>query len=1064
MKSTFKKAILTSSVLCCSLLNVQAVQAKPYDFSNFLNDIKQKFEQFSASNPPFHWHLPKRKSDVRDEVFYFVLPDRFYNGNPGNDTSIDSKFSEDGFDPTNRKYYHGGDLDGVRKQLSYLQGMGITSIWLTPVFENQPVQGSGETASAGYHGYWITDYTNVDAHLGGNAALERLVKAAHRRGMKVYLDVVLNHTADVIAYDECHNADGTLLDGLSNCAYRTIEESLTNAYTPFIPAGKEEYKTPSWLNDPSMYHNQGDSSFSGENSLNGDFYGLDDLNTEDPRVVDGMIELSKLWIDKFNIDGLRVDTVKHVGMEFWQQWSPAVQKYAASVGKEDFFIFGEVFSGNAYETSTYTTTGKLQSVLDFGLYYPTMRGVTQPSNNTDFSYIFGLDDLYTDADSDASTLMNFVSNHDVGRIGHHINTSNPTATDEEKLARTKLAHAIMYFARGIPVIYFGDEQGFTGQGDGEGSRQDMMPSLVAEYNADSLIGTDATTADNNFDRRHPLYKTFKNYSHIYKYHKALRRGVQVERFVEEGNGIYAMSRVDPDTNREYLVAFNTATTEKEFTIAGTSKAYDSIWPNRPLSYVKTDLQGNLNVTVPALGFVIYKARTAMPVVEEKLQLSFASPINGAIVNGQVELKVTVSSDVEQVLPLYDVSFEVKVDDGEWTSLGTDKNPDYRVFWDSSNIEYGTTAEVRATATNKAGQSVSIVQSLTIDTVEGLTLFFKKPANWTEASAYWYDSSIAAPAWPGLPMLAAGDDWYRVALPEGVSSATVIFNNGGNGAQTDSLPRNSDGCYDYDNASWSDNCAAPMTVYFQKPEAWADDIHVHHWGESNTDWPGNAAENRGEGWFAYTFPAGINASDLIFNDNNGNQTANLYREGAGCFVADSWIDYCEVPTGVESDNGPLAELVFLRGGMNGWGAIDQFEYLGNGTYEVIMLINNETGAPVTHEFKVADSAWSAGTNFGGNGDAIVWGEAFPLYDGSSNNFSLTVATTGYFKFSIDANNEESVPLMTITPLGPYQVPLYVRGGMNGWGTDNPLTYQEDGSYQFSLTQGALLTEPLLTVTY
>ena len=133
----------------------------------------------------------------------------------------------------------------------------------------------------------------------------------------------------------------------------------------------------------------------------------------------------------------------------------------------------------------------------------------------------------------------------------------------------------------------------------------MMPSLVAEYNADSLIGTDATTADNNFDRHHPLYKTFKNYSHIYKYHKALRRGVQVERFVEEGNGIYAMSRIDPDTNHEYLVAFNTATTEKEFTVAGTSKTYNSVWSNRPFSYLRTDLQGDLTVTVPALGFVIY---------------------------------------------------------------------------------------------------------------------------------------------------------------------------------------------------------------------------------------------------------------------------------------------------------------------------------------------------------------------------------------------------------------------------------------------------------------------------
>ena len=137
------------------------------------------------------------------EQFYFVMTDRFANGDTSNDTGgLTGDRLTTGLDPTDKGFYQGGDLAGLRSQLDYIEGLGTTAIWLTPSFKNRPVQGEGENASAGYHGYWITDFTQIDPHLGTNAELEALIADAHARGIKVYFDIITNHTADVIDYAE----------------------------------------------------------------------------------------------------------------------------------------------------------------------------------------------------------------------------------------------------------------------------------------------------------------------------------------------------------------------------------------------------------------------------------------------------------------------------------------------------------------------------------------------------------------------------------------------------------------------------------------------------------------------------------------------------------------------------------------------------------------------------------------------------------------------------------------------------------------------------------------------
>ncbi|MDE0879755.1 MAG: alpha-amylase family glycosyl hydrolase, partial [Sphingomonas bacterium] len=273
--------------------------------------------QAPAPTASFRDRLPQ------DEVVYFVLPDRFDNADPSNDRGgLKGGPLQTGFDPTHKGFYHGGDLKGLTRRLGYIQDLGATAIWVGPIFKNKAVQGAAGHESAGYHGYWITDFKTVDPHLGTEADFRALVDAAHARGMKVYMDIIANHTADVIKYRECR--EGT------ECPYRSIADypfqrrggpngvpinpgfageqvmtaanfakltDPTYAYTPYIRKGDARAKTPDWLNDVQYYHNRGDTIFENESSTMGDFSGLDDLDTENPRVVAGMIDIYGGWID-----------------------------------------------------------------------------------------------------------------------------------------------------------------------------------------------------------------------------------------------------------------------------------------------------------------------------------------------------------------------------------------------------------------------------------------------------------------------------------------------------------------------------------------------------------------------------------------------------------------------------------------------------------------------------------------------------------------------------------------------------------------------------------------------
>jgi glycosidase len=543
----------------------------------------------AAAGPPLAGtSADYRQRLAQDEIVYFLLPDRFENGDPANDRGgLQGGRLVTGFDPAAKGFYHGGDLKGLISRLDYIQGLGATAVWLGPIYKNKPVQGTPGHESAGYHGYWITDFTHVDPHFGSDEDIGALAKAVHARGMKLYLDIVVNHTADVIAYRECPKGacpyrsraeyPYTRRGGLSGAPinpgflgdaapFQTEQNfaKLTRpdyAYTPFVPAGEEHVKAPAWLNDPIYYHNRGNTTFHGESSTMGDFGGLDDLMTENPRVVQGFIDIFGAWIDKYDIDGFRIDTAQHVNPEFWQRFVPAMRARAAARGIPHFHIFGEVFTEefNPAQLARHTRVDGLPAVLDFGFALAVRETVAGSMATERLAELYADDALYEGGTMGAQQLPTFVSNHDMGRFGYFVRKARPLAADDEVLRRVTLGYAMLMTLRGVPVIYYGDEQGFAGSGGDQDAREDMFASKTATYNAERLIGTSATTAQSNFGTEHPLYKTISTLAALRTANAALREGVQVVRASAPTAGIFAVSRFDAKAMSEVLLVFNTST-------------------------------------------------------------------------------------------------------------------------------------------------------------------------------------------------------------------------------------------------------------------------------------------------------------------------------------------------------------------------------------------------------------------------------------------------------------------------------------------------------------------------
>lgn len=640
-----------------------------------------------------------------EEQFYFVMTDRFANGDPSNDTGgLEGDRLATGLDPSNSGFYHGGDIAGLRQNLDYIEGLGTSAIWLTPSFMNKPVQGVGADASAGYHGYWITDFTRIDPHLGTNEELAAFIDDAHARDIKVYFDIITNHTADVITYAEgrysyvdqatrpYRDAAGNDFDPATYAgtdSFPALDPATSFPYTPVIAPEEAEVKVPAWLNDPTLYHNRGDSTWAGESVTYGDFVGLDDLMTEHPTVVNGFVEVYQDWID-LGIDGFRIDTVKHVNTEFWETWTTEVLDYARAQGKPDFFMFGEVYDGDPAKLAPYVRGTDMNSVLDFA-FQGAATSFAGGGKPTVLSTLFAGDDRYTTPDSSATALPTFLGNHDMGRIGHFL------AGKGDVLQRDRLAHELMFLTRGQPVIYYGDEQGFAGNGGDRAARQSLFASQVAEYTEQPLVTGETVGAQDRYDTDAPLYTDIAALSQLRADHPTLTTGAQIERHADDAAGIYAFSRVDPTERVEYLVAVNNATAEASVALSTLTAdaSYAPVYGDT--GALTTDAAAQATVTVPPLSALVWRADRAVSAPADAAPLTVSVPAAGAGLAGSAPVAATADDAWRQTAFAWRV-----VGDDDWQPLGVAEDVDPRVFHDVDDLAPGTLVEYRAVSTDAAG--------------------------------------------------------------------------------------------------------------------------------------------------------------------------------------------------------------------------------------------------------------------------------------------------------------------------------------------------------------------------
>lgn len=651
------------------------------------------------------------------QTFYFLLTDRFANGSTANDRGGSAGTpAEHGFDSGRISHYHGGDFAGLTARLDYLRDLGVTAVWVTPPFKNKPMQ----SGTAGYHGYWILDFLQIDPHLGTNDEFRAFIRAAHARGLKVYMDIIVNHTADVIGFQGDHayrakasapfrDATGQPFDeravafnGLNDPArFPALAADRSFPYLPVVPDAERAAKNPAWLNEVTFYHNRGNTTFAGENSIHGDFVGLDDLFTEHPRVVQGMIEIFRAWVRDYGVDGFRIDTAKHVNAEFWQAFIPALRAEARQIGRPDFLQFGEVATdvGGPEFLSEFSTGIPIDTTLDFGFFAAARKFISEGGTAAALADFFARDDYYTDHDSNVHATTTFLGNHDAGRFAYFLRKDNPGASPALLAELVRLGHGLLFLARGQPVIYYGDEQGMIGRGgDDMQARESMFAAQAPVYRDAPLLATTRTGADDKFDPQHPFYQLFRQLAALRASHVALRTGAMLPRVTAESS-LFAFSRIERHERIEYLVALNASRTTPLTTRLPTSQRpgaalrplFDSRTPDQPRTdALAVEADGAARVTLAPLQFAVWRATAPLAALAAKPGIALVNPAEGATlmfttreVDGQVfASRQELRAEVTGGDGLAEVTFLLTRASrpGHYELLGTDDAPPYRVFW------------------------------------------------------------------------------------------------------------------------------------------------------------------------------------------------------------------------------------------------------------------------------------------------------------------------------------------------------------------------------------------------
>jgi glycosidase len=631
------------------------------------------------------------QSSLASQRIYFVMPDRYANGSTANDQGgLTGPRTKTGFDPTDPAYYHGGDLAGLAANLQRIEDLGFTALWVTPVLKQDPV----ENGSAAYHGYWGLDFTTVDPHLGNDQEFAALVAKAHALGLKVYLDVVVNHTADIVKltgtsytdapYRTCHGKvfnPARYVTGKFPCL-----KVSTMPRVPFVLAGDRNAKRPVWLNDPLNYHDRGNIDFGSCSPTcfeQGDFFGLDDVFTEKPNVLNGLAQIYAAWITRFNVDGFRVDTAKHVNAAFFKLWVPKIRAAARAAGIADFPIFGEVTLNDAVDLSEFVRDRGLPQVLDFPFQQVASAYAAGASGARGVADRLDDDDYFRTPNGVDPAFTTFLGNHDLGRAAQQILSQAPGLAGAALTQHVLLGYSLLYLLRGAPAVLYGDEVGMIGSGGDQQARQDMFPTQVADWQTQQRVGGPPIGIGSSLGiTGNPIEDALKALSKLRDDHPELAAGATVVRYAK--NAVLVVSRLDLATDKEAVVAFNNGATAATVSVAVASS---------PAKLSVTIPPVSVRIVFPLPG--IPKAAPAKPALSAKSDdLTSLYRLSAAVAGGPVS-----------------VWFAIRRTGGAWQRVAADDSAPYRAFLEPGRFRKGERVQGVAVARGTNGSvAVSPVAS------------------------------------------------------------------------------------------------------------------------------------------------------------------------------------------------------------------------------------------------------------------------------------------------------------------------------------------------------------------
>ena len=487
--------------------------------------------------------------DWDEAVIYFAVTDRFFDGDASNNDAYgvgDYNVGEKG-----GSSYHGGDFAGLNQKLDYLKDLGVNTIWITPIVENiteDQHDNETDTATYGYHGYWASDFTKLNKHLGKEQQFKALLDAAHSKGMKIMVDVVLNHAG--YGREDYFNSILTDADGNSISMIRDSSNTIS---------GDDKYDS---LSD------------------------LPDFVTENKAVTDQLVAWQTEWMSKYNIDYYRVDTVKHVETTTWAAFKNSLTKV-----NPDFKMIGE-YSGAGYANNAGELgTGTMDALLDFDFNDFAQNFVTGNISSVENSL-----QKRNNAINNTSVMGSFLSSHDEDSLQYKL-VNESKISEEEAYNLMKVAATLQITAKGQPVLYYGEE---IGQG---GANNWPLQTNRRDFDWTEL---EKQKADSNSIYNH--YKTMLAIRNAYT--DVFARGNRSTVAVSDADGYEVISR--SYGNNTLYVGMNVKEAEKEVVIPVAESAGTVLKNLYDGKTYTVSADQNVSVTIPAAkdgGTIVLTAET-----------------------------------------------------------------------------------------------------------------------------------------------------------------------------------------------------------------------------------------------------------------------------------------------------------------------------------------------------------------------------------------------------------------------------------------------------------------------